>query len=372
MGAKVRDIVDIMEQIAPFQYAEDWDNVGLLLGDMEENVSRIMLTLDATPEVIEQAVKEDIDMLISHHPIIFKPIKDIRLDSYTGKILCPLIKHDISVLCAHTNLDKALGGVDDTLADILGLNEVEPLTYVDSMPYYKIVVYIPKGHEEKVLYAMAEAGAGCIGGYSHCTFQGEGTGTFLPLEGAKPYIGDVGMLEHVHEIRLETIVPKSHLDKVLDAMLKVHPYEEVAYDVYQLANRVKVPSIGRIGQLPKVMSVIEYAEYIKRSLNAGSVAIVGNRDKKVKWVGSCAGAGGDLVGMAKYKGADVFVTGELKYHEAQMANALGIPVIAAGHFSTEIPIVSKLITSLQKALDGLQYRIEVIVPDKQVDPYYVF
>lgn len=205
MGISVKQVVDVMEGIAPSYLSEKWDNTGLLIGGLQDSVEKIMVCLDVTGSIVEEAVQNGVDMIISHHPVIFEGLKTLRSDDGKGRLLHLLIKNNIAVYSAHTNLDKAPGGVDDVLAARLGLENVEPLTTEEDERLYKIVVFIPNGHEEAVMNAMAEAGAGFIGRYRHCSFQTRGIGTFLPLEGTNPYIGQQGRTERVDEVRLETI-----------------------------------------------------------------------------------------------------------------------------------------------------------------------
>ena len=240
MSVQIRDIIAIMEKIAPTSFAEDWDNVGLLVGDGNGEVNRILVTLDVTSSIVKEAIEREVDMIISHHPIIFSPLKSMGQNLEDRNILYPLIQKDIAVYCAHTNLDKAKGGVDDTLADILGLQNMEILIGEEGERYFKLVVFVPRGYEEQVMNVLSNKGAGFIGNYSHCTFQAKGMGTFKPLEGTNPFIGSQGVVEKVEEIRLETVVPESIVYDVVDGMIDVHPYEEVAYDLYPLATPLPV------------------------------------------------------------------------------------------------------------------------------------
>ncbi|SFQ41881.1 Nif3-like dinuclear metal center hexameric protein [Caldicoprobacter faecalis] len=369
MGNTVRQVVKVMEEIAPPYLAEEWDNVGLLVGGMQDSVQKVMVCLDVTEAIVHEAIQKGSDMIISHHPVIFERLKSLRSDTGRERLLHLLVRNNIAVYCAHTNLDKAAGGVDDVLAARLGLQDVEPLSFDQRDKLYKVVVFIPKRHEDAVMEAMARAGAGWIGNYSHCTFQINGTGTFMPLEGTNPYIGQQGRLERVDEVRLETVVLSSQLEDVIDAMLKVHPYEEVAYDIYPLANRVKKHGLGRIGRLPHRMSFDEFIEKVCKDLGVSSLQVAGWIDGEVQVVATCAGSGASLINKAHSSGAQVFLTGELKYHDAQAAAELGMAAIAAGHYATEVFIVEELVCRLQKAFDALQYEIEVFAAETMADIY---
>lgn len=360
MSVKVRDIIDIMDRIAPPIFAEDWDNVGLLIGDEDRNVERILITLDVTGNTVKEAIEKDVDMIISHHPVIFRSLKSLGNNVEDRNIIYPLIKNDIAVYSAHTNLDKAVDGVDDTLAALLGLEETRVLIHEKDERYLKLVVFVPRGYEEKVMQAMGDAGAGWIGNYSHCTFQAKGIGTFKPLEGTDPFIGSQGIIEQVEEVRLETIIPGTIAGDVVVAMIEAHPYEEVAYDLYPLVNAANKVGLGRVGCLQEVITVHKYAEKIRDILEIENVYVFGDVNKKVEKVVTCAGAGGDFVQQAVDAGADVFVTGEIKYHESLLALELGLPVIALGHYETEVPAMEKLVERLQTKFNTLQYKVEVL------------
>lgn len=369
MAHTVQQVVKVMEEIAPPYLAEEWDNVGLLVGRTQDSVQRVMVCLDVTEAIVHEAIQKGVDMIISHHPVIFEKLKTLRGDTGRERLLYLLVGNNIAVYCAHTNLDKATGGVDDVLAARLGLQDVRVLSADQRDKLYKVVVFIPKGHEDAVMDAMARAGAGWIGNYSHCTFQIDGTGTFMPLEGTNPYIGQQGRLERVHEVRLETVVLSSQLDRVIQAMLQVHPYEEVAYDVYPLANRVKKHGFGRIGRLPHRMTFEEFIGKVCDDLGVSSLQVAGWVDDEVEVVATCAGSGGSLINKAYCSGAQVFLTGELKYHDAQAAAELGMATIAAGHYATEVFVVKELVSRLQKSFDALQYDIEVFAAETMADIY---
>ena len=371
MGVTVKQIVDVMEKIAPSYLAEEWDNIGLLLGGMNDSVETIMVCLDVTESVVNEAINQGVNMIISHHPVIFEGLKSLRSDDGKGRLLHLLIKNNIAVFSAHTNLDKASGGVDDVLAARLGLGNIEPLVRDEGEKLYKLVVFIPEGHEESVMQAMTDAGAGWIGKYSHCTFQAKGVGTFMPLDGTNPYIGQQGHIQRVGEIRLETIASYRYLEKIVQSMLSVHPYEEVAYDIYPLANKRNERGLGRIGKLPCKMHFEEFARKVCRDLNVPSVQVAGQTQREVQTVAICAGAGASLINKAYSKGAHVFVTGEMKYHDACDVEHLGIAVIAAGHFATEVFIVEELIHRLQMAFNDLQYEVKVLRAQTMAEPYTI-
>jgi len=339
MSVKCQVIIDVMEGLAPKYLAESWDNVGLLLGNPAQEISKLLITLDVTQDVVAQAVHDHIDMIITHHPILFKAVNNIRTDLPQGQLIANLLKANIAVYAAHTNLDIATGGVNDILASKLNLQETEPLAVSYTEKLCKLVVFVPSTHMEVVRRAISEVGAGHVGNYSHCTFAAKGIGSFLPLDGTQPFIGCNGVVEYVGEDRLETIVPEKMMRRVLKAMLKVHPYEEVAYDLYELANSGRSLGLGRIGKLIAPMPLSEFIIQVKMVLGLEYINVAGPQDKIVKKVAVCGGSGAGFIKKAAFAGADVFITGDVKYHEAQDALVAGIVVIDAGHFATEEPVV---------------------------------
>ncbi|MDK2902891.1 MAG: hypothetical protein PWQ93_810 [Clostridiales bacterium] len=369
MSCTCADVMHIMDSMFPERYAEPWDNVGLMAGDPDAEVKKILLALDANATVVEEAIRMGADMIITHHPLLFHPLKRIDTSRGTGKIVSMLNKAGITLYSAHTNMDVAQGGVNHALAEVLHLDNIAILDKTISQRYMKLVVFIPKGYENAVLKAMADAGAGWIGNYSHCTFRTEGIGTFKPLEGAHPFIGQKDRLEEVTEVRMETIVRQQQLEEVIKAMLAAHPYEEVAYDVYPLENEMETAGLGIIGNVHQPVLLAEYALYVKECLKLSGLKLVGRFDKPIGRVAVCGGSGGDLIDKAAAKGADVFVTGDIGYHDALKAEEYDMAVIDAGHYATEHCVLPKLALGLQKATDTLQYNVEITVSQKECDPF---
>lgn len=359
MPISCHNVIEVMEELAPSHLAESWDNIGLLVGSKDQPVSKILVTLDVTPTVFKYAVSHNVDMIITHHPVIFKGVTKLETDTAPGELLAGLIRAGIAVYAAHTNLDTAPGGVNDVLAAKLGLTETRPLNQHSQKQLIKLVVYVPQAYVEPVRAAITTAGAGHIGNYSHCTFQTAGTGTFLPLAGTKPFLGTPGKLEYADEYRLETIVPAELLSQVLDMMFKAHPYEEVAYDLFPLLNAGAVYGLGRVGRLAATQSLQQVAAQVKSSLGLQHINVAGSSDHQVAVVAVCGGSGADLIEQAACAHADVYITGDIKYHEAQKAEALGLALIDAGHFGTEQPVVNELTKKLQDYAD--QHKWEVVV-----------
>ncbi len=369
MSVKNKDIFKIIEELAPKGLAEDWDNVGLQVGRPTAEVKRIMLTLDLDRDVLQEAIENKIDLVITHHPLLMKGIKNIDADTPKGKIIAELLKHEITVYAAHTNLDIADGGVNCVLAEKIGLENVSVLHPTGEQKYFKLVVFVPLGHLEEVRTALGKAGAGWIGNYSDCTFHTTGIGTFRPLEGTNPYIGAQGRLEEVEEARLETIVPAEKLSEVIKGMISAHPYEEVAYDLYPLNNQGAAYGLGRIGYLPSETTFEQLVQHIKQLLGLKAIKAGGQASKTVKKVAVCGGSAGELWRAAAMKGADVYISGDIKYHTAQDILAAGMSFIDAGHFATERPAVDRLYDYLTARCAELNCEVQIVVAKNQKDTF---
>ena len=359
MSTICRTVINALDALAPVRLAEKWDNVGLLVGSPNQSVNRIVVSLDVNHSVIDFAEKTGANLIVAHHPVIFKPITAIRQDTPQGELLYRLIQQDISVIAAHTNLDAARGGVNDALAHAIELKDTAPLTSIQGEQLYKLAVFVPEDYLEQIRSAIGSAGAGHIGQYSNCSFSAKGEGTFLPLMSAKPFIGTNGELEKVSEYKLETIVPESLCRKVIARMLSAHPYEEVAYDLYKLENTATLEGQGRIGRLPLPVCLRQFAEIVKAKLKANIIKTVGNPESVIQTVALCGGSGAEFISMAKQAGADVYLTGDIKYHDAQQALSLGLSLVDAGHFSTEVLVIKRLVEYLSTCSQGQQWGIQV-------------
>lgn len=367
MSVKCHEITDTLEKWAPKYLAEEWDNIGLLLGSPAQDIHKILVTLDVDQEAVQQAVSTGAQLIIAHHPLIFKGVTNIRTDLPLGALLSDLIKHEIAVYAAHTNLDSAVGGVNDILAQKFNLKNIQPLTTVYQEKLRKLVVFVPTSHVEIVRNAMTEAGAGHIGNYSHCTFVTQGKGSFLPLPIANPFLGEPGKLEYVDESRLETIVPEQLRSSVIAAMLAAHPYEEVAYDEYLLLNKHHNYGLGRIGRLPESLTLGDFVNQVKGALMINSLNMAGSPKKIIRNVAVCGGSGASLISDALTAGADVLVTGDVKYHEAQYAIAEGLAIIDAGHFATELPVVEGIRAYLAEQSKKNGWAVEISVNNLSKD-----
>ncbi|NLK52714.1 MAG: Nif3-like dinuclear metal center hexameric protein [Syntrophomonadaceae bacterium] len=354
---RAEEVTKCIEQLAPLSLAEAWDNVGWQVGDPAAPVKRVLIGLGYSPAVLQEALLQKADLIITHHPFIFQPLRQLRYDRYPGSWLRELVQEGIMLYAAHTNLDNASVGISQALGERLGLQQLQVFGSKQAEKLFKLVVFVPQGHEDEVRQAVSEAGAGWIGNYSHCTFQLLGTGTFLPREGTSPFIGQSGRLEKVAEYRLETIISEAKLSPVLHAMRETHPYEEVAYDLYPLQQTGRQFGPGRIGLLPGPHRLVELVERVKQGLRVPVVRVHGDLDQYVEKVAVCGGSGAFLVASAVAQGAQVLITGDVKYHEAQEAVNHGLAIIDAGHAATEFPGVEFLAAYLQEKLPGVQFSV---------------
>ncbi|WP_054950008.1 Nif3-like dinuclear metal center hexameric protein [Numidum massiliense] len=351
MFAQGENIVRIFDTYVPPHLAVEGDRIGLQVGTLKKEVKKVMLALDVTMEVVEEAIRNHIDLIIAHHAVIFRPLKTLSIDSRNGRVYEKLIKHDIAVYVAHTNWDVAPDGVNDVLAARLSLQQTRVLSPVYLQPLKKLVVFVPETHHEEVLQALGAAGAGWIGKYSHCTFNVPGTGTFQPEEGAEPFIGSTSRLERVAEIRLETVVTAENERAVVAAMLAAHPYEEVAYDLYPLELKGKTFGLGRIGRLEKAETLKDFSARVKEAYGLEALRVVGNPTRTVRRVALLGGMGTKYLADAVRERADVYITGDIDYHTAHDALAEGIALIDPGHHVEHLvlaPMRDRLAEALAK------------------------
>ena len=364
----VADVCSAMETIAPTGLAQSWDNVGLLAGDPKAVVRRALACIDLTPPVVEEAIKKKIDLLLAYHPPIFKPVSSLRADSRgTDAAVFRCIRNGIAIYATHTALDAAKGGTNDVIASLCGIKQTEPLEYVDdpSVDECKLVVFVPADQLEKIADAMFNAGAGHIGDYGRCSYRTTGQGTFLGGEATSPSIGKRGRIEYVDEVRLETIVPSKALPGVVSAMIKAHSYEEPAFDIYPLKPR-PVRGIGRVGSLPRAVTLRSLARRLKRATQAACVQIVGPSDRMIERAAIVVGAAGGLPLRTPLSLSDVVITGEIRHHDALAIQRTGSTAIALGHWASERPVLANLAKRLQEEVPGLHANIS----SADVDPFH--
>lgn len=363
------EIIALFETWSPKRFAMDGDPIGLHIGQLNRPVDKVLVTLDVNEEVIDEAIRQGANLIIAHHPPIFRPLKNVLTDTPQGRVIEKCIKNDIAVYAAHTNLDVAPGGVNDMLAEKLGLLEttVVETTYSESL--YKLVVFSPVTHTDDMRQALAQAGAGAIGDYVGCSFSSAGTGRFTPGEGANPHIGQVGKGEEVPEEKIEVVLPAGIRNKVLKAMLMAHPYEEPAYDFFILDQSASEYGLGRVGKLNEKMTLAQFAEHVKHTFGVPALRFVGNPDKEIRKVAVLGGDGNKYIGAAKRCGADVLVTGDLYYHVAHDAEAMGLAVVDPGH-NIEKVMIEGVADYMRKACVEASYGVVFIESEIITEPFH--
>ena len=365
---KVSDISGIINKKFPFALAEDWDNVGLQLGDPSATVSKIMVALDPLPVVIDEAIEHCCDLLITHHPLIFSPLRTITTASTTGSSVLKAVRSNLGLIAMHTNYDIADNGLNDLLAGRVGVTQTSPLKIIGREELAKLVVYVPVDHLELVRTALLPY-ADSTGRYRDCSFTSPGEGTFLPLEGAQPMIGTIGRFERVHEQRLELLIRRSRLPQAVKALRSVHPYEEPAFDCYPVLNESLAYGLGRVGKLAQPLTASQFAEMAGDRLGCSHLRLVGDPGRIVSKVALCSGSGMSLLRDAVRAGADLLLTGDVKYHEAREAEAHGILLLDAGHYSTEQIMADEICRFLNDALLQAGYQIDVMTACRENDPF---
>ncbi len=341
----VREVCKIIEEFAPVGYQESYDNSGLLVGSLDSLVNGVLISLDVTPEVVDDALVKGANLIIAHHPVIFSDIKRLTGSTYTEKTLIKAIKNGISIYCAHTNLDSVWNGVSIAFANRIGLINTRILSPASDQ-LVKLTSFVPHENVDEVRAAMFNAGAGHIGEYDQCSFNLEGKGTFRASDAANPHVGEKGILHQEPETRVEVIVPKPILPKVIQALMVAHPYEEVAYDVYPLLNKNPRVGLGVFGKLPVAQDENTFLKKIKNTFQVGCLKHSPLLGKPIEKVAFCGGSGASLLKHAKALSADVFITADIKYHQFFDAER-EIILVDMGHFESEqiaIDIFYELIT----------------------------
>jgi len=329
------EIFKYIRSWAPEEIAWNKDNVGLQVGSAKRKVKNILLALDLNMKVIIEAVKKDCNIIITHHPLLFNPLRKIDTDQDNTSLLVEkLIKHDITLFSAHTNLDFTKDGVSFELAKTLKLTNLRFLSNIKSAQY-KLIVFVPEGHIEKVASAIFENGGGIIGEYSNCSFRTKGQGSFKGSKKTSPSIGKKLNYEKTDEIKLEVLIDSWKLNEILSAIRSVHPYEEIAYDVYPLNNENVNYGIGAIGELHTAMNQREFFNHVSKSLKINNFRYTTGKTNKIKTVAVCGGSGSEVIPAAIKKGADALITADIKYHTF-FDNERKILLIDAGHYETEI------------------------------------
>lgn len=351
----------LVHDLYPPEHAAEWDSVGLQVGDPVWGVERVLVTLDVTVPVVEEAAEVGHTLVLAHHPLLFRPLERLTPDTASGVIALAAARAQVAVLAAHTNLDVATdgAGTSDPLVRLLDLTDVEPLTREQEPGRRKLVTFVPGEHTDTVLDALAAAGAGVIGDYERCSFRVAGTGTFRPGPATDPHTGTVGADNEEAEDRLEVVVDRARVHDVVEALRAAHPYEEVAYDLYPLVGGTRA-GLGRVGTLPSPLTLRALAARIRDDLPSPHLRFAGTPDRTVRRVAVCGGAGDSLIGAACSAGADVLVTGDLRHHPTLDAQALGLAVIDAGHHATESAALPTWVDRLTAAAGDWGLGAEVV------------
>ena len=362
---RLDQLLNALESIAPTRHAEAWDNVGLIAGAPRQPVSRVMLTIDYTPEVAAEAEAEGCDAVVAYHPPIFEAVKRL----VAGSLVFDAVRRGVALYSPHTALDVAEGGTNDVLADAIGLGpDRAPLRLAQTKAgQYKLVTFVPENDAERVSRAMFDAGAGRIGDYRMCSFRSPGTGTFFGDESTNPAVGERGRLEEASEVRVETVVPIAKVDAVIRALRASHPYEEPAFDLQQLAAPPEGLGLGRVGDFAEPVERGELVERLKRELGLAHVLVAGPAEGAVRRAAVCAGACGNLLDDAIAARAQFYVTGEMRHHDALKAARAGVTVVCTLHSNSERAVLTRLKRRLADSLPELP----VILSRQDRDPFAV-
>ncbi|RZJ68953.1 MAG: Nif3-like dinuclear metal center hexameric protein [Flavobacterium sp.] len=352
---KLALITNYLESLAPLNYQEDYDNSGLIVGNPNDEVTSAFVALDCTEPIVDEAIAKGCNLIITHHPIVFKGLKRFNGKTYVERVVQKAIKHNIALYAIHTNLDHVAHGVSGEICKRLGLENAKVLSPKGDI-LKKLVTFCPLANADEVRGALFGAGAGNIGHYSDCSFNAEGTGTFKAGAGTNPFVGQVGNLHREAEVRIETIFKVQDERKVLLALLEHHPYEEVAYDIYSLANKLDNVGAGMVGWLPQEMDGEAFLRHVKNTMHAKVIRHTDLLPKRIKKVAVCGGSGSFLLKQAIAAGADAFITADFKYHEFFDAeNKLMICDI--GHYESEQFTSNLLIDNIQEKFPNFAIRL---------------
>ena len=367
----VGDWLGLVEAHWPRAQASSWDAPGLHVGAPDWPVARVLVALDVTAAVLEEAAEVEHTLVLAHHPLLLSGLSRLTPDTAGGRLALQAARAGVAVAAAHTNLDVSPDGTgtSDPVAEVLGLVDVRPLTTeLRDSGDCKLVVFVPHDHTEAVLDAVAAAGAGGVGAYERCSFRVAGTGTFTPLAGSDPHVGEVGSPHAEPEDRLELLLPRGRAGAVVSALLAAHPYEEVAYDLLPLVDGAEV-GFGRVGRLPEPLPLRAVADLVRDRLPAPHLRTAGDRDAPVEVVATVGGSGMSLAGAARAAGADVFVTGDVKHHDVLDALALGLAVLDAGHHATEQAAMGRFRDALQADATARGLQAPVLGSGVDTDPW---
>ncbi len=351
-----------LDALYPPSLAESWDAVGLVVGDPAAHVSRVLMAVDPVQPVVDEALAGGFDLLVTHHPLYLRGTTSVAADHPKGRVVHDLVRGGCALFVAHTNADRAKGGVNDALAALFDLRDTTPLEPVPDQ-LDKLVVFVPAEAADRVRLAVTAAGAGALGRYDSCTWSVTGTGTFRPLEGATPAVGRVGTFEEVQEVRLETVLPRERRRSVISALLQAHPYETPAYDLIPLADMPSGVGLGRVGELPSALPLAELVRLAAEVLPPTLGGVRGSGDPRlvVSRLAVCGGAGDSALGSALASGAQAYLTADLRHHPASEA---GLALLDAAHWATEWPWLSAAAAALTRVVG-----VEAVVSTLNTDPW---
>lgn len=359
-------LIKHLEEFAPLNYQESYDNSGLLVGNAEDQIHGVLVALDCTEAIVDEAISNHCNLIITHHPIVFKGLKKITGKNYVERVVLKAIRHNIALYAIHTNLDHVKYGVNGVISDRLGLKNTKILSPKNGL-LKKLVTFCPTALAPVVRGALFEAGAGHIGNYSECSFNADGTGTFKAGVDTDPYIGEKGFQHHEEEVRIETVFLAQNERKVLLALLENHPYEEVAYDIYALENKLDTVGAGMIGWLEQEMDGPSFLRFVKDRMDASVIRHTELLPKKIKKVAVCGGSGSFLLQEAIAAGADAFVTADFKYHEFFDADKK-LVIADIGHFESEQFTSDLIIDIIQEKFPDLSVRLT----EQNTNPVHYF
>lgn len=363
---KISELMTVIDQHVPLATAEEWDNVGLIIGDESAEVNGILTALDCTKAIVEEAISAGVNTIICHHPLIFKGIKNITQNDGYGAIIRKLIQNDINVIALHTNLDVYPHGVNAMLADRLGLQQQQILDPEDTN-YYKVYVYIPKDDVETFKQQLDQAGLARTGNYHYCFFEAEGQSQFKPVDDANPTIGQLNEIEYVNEVKLEFMIDKGERTKVQQLILQHHPYEEPVFDFIPVVQTANL-GLGMIGELEHALDIETFIDHVKTQLDMPSVRFIGDLSAKIKTVALIGGAGIGNEYMAAAQGADIFLTGDIKHHEALDAKTAGINLLDINHYSEHV-MREGLVELLKQWLSEADISFDIHASEQNTDPF---
>lgn len=371
----VKDFIKKYETFAPPKLKMGKDPIGLHFGHPDNEIHKMMTTLDIRPEVVQEAIDNNVDFILAHHPPIFRPVARFDESDPQQKMYADIIRHNISIYASHTNLDVAKDGMNDWLAEALGLSNIRLLSQTYTSNQFKLTVFVPHSEVEQVLKAAHEAGAGQVGdNYEDVSYAAECEGRFTPVNQANPTIGSVGEAEKVEEKRIEMLVEEADIIAVIEAVKAAHPYEEPVYDIYKLAFSGEAEGIGRIGELDSEMSLESFIKHVSKVFNVSGLRYVephGQKNKRVKTVAICGGDGSSFNDAVIKAGVDVYVTGDVYYHDAHDMQAAGITLVDPGHHIEAI-CIPKLAEKAEQWADEEAWDIDIIQSQVDTEPFQFY